>query len=399
MRKFRVLLVALFLLFSCHGFPPVIASDSPPARIGHRMIYDPVNMRTILLGGAIDDNGWRYYRDMWSYDATTNTWSEITTSGGPSGRFNFQMTYSVDHQKIVVFSAAQNSLLADTWVYDVQQNSWERKRPDPSPVQRGDAGFVYDESNKVFIMYGGLSDVNPERILDETWVYDIDENTWTEMTPENSPPRSYGGDLVYDSLNQKVLLWGGNIGDGDFLDEFWCYDYQTNTWTRIETNPKPRGRYWQQMTFDPDIGKVVIFGGAPPVPTMLRDTWLYDYTRNEWTEIVSSDNPSASWSSRMVYDSEIGKVVLFGGTSGPRETYGDTWILDTVNGEWSIAGASEPISTEGQEGSTEGQDDESGQTGIPGFPLPSIILSIVLIMILLADGRRSSNGVISAQAG
>ena len=261
MRKYRVLLVALFLLILCHGFSPVIASDSPPARIGQRMIYDPVNMRTILLGGAIDDNGWNYYRDMWSYDATNNTWSEITTSGGPSGRFNFQMAYSVDHQKIVVFSAAQTSSSADTWVYDVQQNSWELKRPDPRPVQRGDAGFVYDESNKVFIMYGGLSDVNPERTLDETWVYDIDENTWTEMTPENSPPRSYGGDLVYDSLNQKVLLWGGNIRDGGMLDEFWCYDYQTNTWTRIETNPKPRGRYWQQMTFDQDIGKVVIFWG------------------------------------------------------------------------------------------------------------------------------------------
>jgi len=363
------------------------------------MIYDPVNKRTILLGGTIDDDGRRYYRDMWSYDATTNTWSEITTIGGPSGRFNFQMAYSVDHQKIVVFSAVQTSLSADTWVYDVQQNSWERKRPDPSPVQRGDAGIVYDESNRVFVMYGGLSDVNPERTLDETWVYDINENTWTEMTPENSPPRMYGGDLVYDSLNQKVLLWGGNTRDGGKIDEFWCYDYQTDTWTRIETNPKPRGRYWFQMTFDQDIGKVVIFGGSPGGDTKLGDTWLYDYARNEWTEIDSSDNPSARANSRMVYDSEIGKVVLFGGRSGDFDTWGDTWFLDTVNGEWSIAGASEPVSTDGQEGSAEGQDNESGQTGIPGFPLPSIILSIVLIMILLAGGRESPNGVISTQAG
>ena len=334
------------------------------------MIYDPVNMRTILLGGAIDENGWRYYRDMWSYDATNNTWSEITTSGGPSGRFNFQMAYSVDHQKIVVFSAAQTSSSADTWVYDVQQNSWELKRPDPSPVQRGDAGFVYDESNKVFIMYGGLSDVNPERTLDETWVYDIDENTWTEMTPENSPPRMYGGDLVYDSLNQKVLLWGGNIRDGGMLDEFWCYDYQTNTWTRIETNPKPRGRYWFQMTFDQDIGKVVIFGGSPGGDAKLGDTWLYDYTRNEWTQINSSDNPSARDHSRMVYDSEIGKVVLFGGTSGFHETWDDTWILDTVNGEWIFAVTSLPTGTEND------RDDTSGS--IPGFPMVSIIIALAL---------------------
>ena len=136
------------------------------------------------------------------------------------------------------------------------------------------------------------------------------------------------------------------------------------------------------MTFDQDIGKVVIFGGAPPIPTMLRDTWLYDYTRNEWTEIDSSDNPSASWSSRMVYDSEIGKVVLFGGRSGDFETWGDTWVLDTAEGTWREA-SSEPISTDGQEGSTEGQDDESSQTGIPGFPLESIIIGLAFGVFLL----------------
>jgi N-acetylneuraminic acid mutarotase len=335
---------------------------------------------------------------MWSYDATNNTWSEITTSGGPSGRFNFQMAYSIDHHKIVVFSGRDvifsgrisTGVSGDTWVYDVEQDRWEIKRPSPGPLQRSDAGFAYDESNKVFVMYGGLSHVDSDVVLDETWVYDLDENTWMEMTPENSPPRMYGCELVYDSLNQKVLLWGGNIRDGGMLDEFWCYDYQINTWTRLETNPKPRERFWFQMTFDQDIGKVVIFGGSPGGDAKLGDTWLYDYTRNEWTQINSSDNPSARDHSRMVYDSEIGKVVLFGGTSGFRETWDDTWILDTVNGEWSIA--AEPTSAERE-------DDEPSQTGIPGFPLPAIILSMVLIMILLAGERRSSNGVISAQAG
>lgn len=383
MRKYRVLLVALFLLISCHGFPPVIASDSPPARIGHRMIYDPVNMRTILRGGAIDENGWHYYRDMWSYDAASNTWNEISTNIGPSGRFNFQMAYSIDHHKIVVFSGRDvifsgrisTRVPGDTWVYDVEQDRWEIKRPSPGPLQRSDAGFVYDESNKVFVMYGGLSHVDSDVVLDETWVYDLDENTWMEMTPENSPPRMYGCELVYDSLNQKVLLWGGNIRDGGILDEFWCYDYQTNTWTRIETNPKPRKRYWFQMTFDQDIGKVVIFGGSPGGDAKLGDTWLYDYARNEWTEIDSSDNPSARANSRMVYDSEIGKVVLFGGQSGFRETWDDTWILDTVNGEWSIAGASPP-STE-----TGGNNDDSSN-GIPGFPTISILLGLLLYISL-----------------
>ncbi len=81
----------------------------------------------------------------------------------------------------------------------------------------------------------------------------------------------------------------------------------------------------------------------------------------------------------MVYDSEIGKVVLFGGTSGDFETWGDTWVLDTVNGEWSIA--AEPTSAEGE-------DDEPSQTGIPGFPNASIIMGLIAVIIILWRARK-----------
>ena len=370
---------AIILGITLIPFTPVHASEFPPARIGHRMIYDPVNMRTILRGGAIDENGWHYYRDVWSYNAASNSWNEISANIGPSGRFNFQMAYSIYHHTIVVFSGrdvvfsggASTRVPGDTWIYDVEQNTWEQKNPSPSPMQRSDAGFVYDESNRVFVMYGGLSHVDSDVVLDETWIYTLDTNTWTEMSPENSPPRMYGCELVYDSLNQKVLLWGGDIKDGGMLDEFWCYDYPRNTWTRIETNQKPRGRYWFQMTFDLDIGKVVIFGGSPGGDTKLSDTWLYDYTRNEWIEINSSVNPSARENSCMVYDSKIGKVVLFGGTLGFRESLDDTWILDTVNGEWIVAVTSLP--------STEtGDDDGSSSKGIPGFPTISVLIGLLL---------------------
>ena len=125
------------------------------------------------------------------------------------------------------------------------------------------------------------------------------------------------------------------------------------------------------MTFDLDIGKVVIFGGSPGGDTKLSDTWLYDYTRNEWIEINSSVNPSARENSCMVYDSKIGKVVLFGGTLGFRESLDDTWILDTVNGEWIVAVTSLP--------STEtGDDDGSSSKGIPGFPTISVLIGLLL---------------------
>jgi hypothetical protein len=105
--------------------------------------------------------------------------------------------------------------------------------------------------------------------------------------------------------------------------------------------------------------------------------------------------------SALAYDSVHEKFILFGGFREWGEPpLNDLWVLDIAEGTWQEV-SSEPVSTEGQEGSTEptsteGEDDESSQTWIPGFPLPSIILSMILIMILLAWGRRSSNGVFSA---
>ena len=73
MRKHRILLVALFLLISCYGLPHVEASESiPPARFGHRMVYDPVNERVLLFGGAVWENRYTFFDDLWSYDPSTN---------------------------------------------------------------------------------------------------------------------------------------------------------------------------------------------------------------------------------------------------------------------------------------------------------------------------------------
>jgi hypothetical protein len=98
---------------------------------------------------------------------------------------------------------------------------------------------------------------------------------------------------------------------------------------------------------------------------------------------ASESIPPARFGHSMVYDPVNERVLLFGGAvrDDGYTFFDELWVLDLAEGTWREV-SSEPVSTEGQEGSAEGQDDEPGQTGIPGFPLPSIILSIVLIIML-----------------
>ena len=342
---------------------------SPEARMGAGFVFEDVNGRCVLFGGGFDTgHGMGAFDDLWVLE--DGEWSEVSNVGGPHARFNFQMGYSREDDCFVVFSCAGGGV-GDTWEYDVVDEDWRRVRPDVSPVQRGDAGFVYDEQYGVFIMYGGMSDVNPLRVLNETWVYDPEAETWTEMHPEVCPPRTYGCRFVYDSVTEVTLLWGGNLpgGEGDKLDDWWSYDYGSDTWRLIDTGVKPPKRYWQFMAFDRGAGKVVLFGGRPSYGDYnLGDTWLYDYALNQWTEVESEVSPPASQSGSMVYDESIGRVVLFGGFGEGMDAVGDTWVFDSEAGEW---------------GFHENYDIESSEdvsSGIPGFPLAWVCLGLVLFV-------------------
>ncbi len=336
--------------------------------MGPGLIYDTANQRLILVSGAYDSGrGWYSYSDMWTFQ--DGAWSELNAAGIPASN-NFEMAYSPDDEKIVVFTNNNDF----TYVYDVVKNRWRIRRHSTGPIRRGDAAFCYDPNNQVFIMYGGLTDDSVDiRILNDTWAYDPKTDTWTEMSPTGSPPRTYGCRMIWDSTNQAMLLWGGNINLGRSrgkVDDWWRYDYQSNTWTMIDTQPKPPMRYWQYMAFDPGVGKVVMFGGGPSIDQDLGGTWLYDYASNEWSELNPSVSPPEGQCGAMVYVPEEGGVVLFGGIDGQTEL-GELWKFDAEIGEWSRVESSSPSIVE----------EDEQDSGIPGFPIASIIISLILLSI------------------
>jgi Galactose oxidase, central domain len=50
-------------------------------RVGHGLVDDAVNGRVIMFGGKVSDpqpdSGWQDGTDVWAYDVTTNTWTEL----------------------------------------------------------------------------------------------------------------------------------------------------------------------------------------------------------------------------------------------------------------------------------------------------------------------------------
>ena len=72
------------------GWPDMEMVDDMPtgplARLGHWLVYDPVNERIVMFGGharMLEDNGnivWRDLDDVWAYDLSTNSWVELVSA-------------------------------------------------------------------------------------------------------------------------------------------------------------------------------------------------------------------------------------------------------------------------------------------------------------------------------
>jgi hypothetical protein len=370
--KVRISLLLVFLLLYDVGVTQAV--DSPSARMGHSMVYDPIGERVLLFGGSIWQNQYTFYNDLWSF--SDGAWTEINVPGTkPSGRFNIPMVYIPDTHQILIFGGFGSSdRIGDTWIYDIEANQWNRIQTRTTPPPRSDAAIAYDEKNQVVVMFGGYG--LEDHILGDTWVFDFVDMNWGEMNSINKPLIQYGGHMVYDSVSAELLMYPGhwNIeSDGNLLnhgygDEVWAYSYEDNDWTEYETSPKPRGRYWFNLAYDAESGQMVLFGGSSGGDNQLSDTWLYDRSQNSWSEITSQPRPSVRANSAMAYDASLNSVVLFGGSHFGAGTYDDTWILDMENGVWLQVDVGEEVQPETQ------------STSVPGFTIPAILLGTVFII-------------------
>ena len=96
------------------------------------------------------------------------------------------------------------------------------------PEVRDYCGLVYDAKADRIIMYGGYSYGN-----DETWVYNLNTNTWQQMHPAQNPGMISRFTMVY--TGNRTILFGGQDGPDNFVynGETWSYNLKANEWNNI----------------------------------------------------------------------------------------------------------------------------------------------------------------------
>lgn len=297
-------------------------NEKPSERTYHKMTYDSMNNLVILFGG-VNSKGHIY--ETWVYDVATDTWQQKSPSTTPSATRVPAMTYDSANKKVVLFGGldSDDKYMDETWIYDVGEDKWTQKFPSNKPSARAMTTMVYDSFNNKIILFAGW---DGSKYLDDMWFYNVSSNTWTEKTQSTKPSARNSHAMVYDSENKKVILFGGDSGGGNRYDDTWVYDPDMNTWTEKTQSTKPSARNVHEMAYDSTNNKVVLFGGYIASSVVNNETWTYDYPENKWIQMKPSNKPPARASFAMCYDSKNNNVIVFGGRDHNLPDYfDDTW--------------------------------------------------------------------------
>jgi len=208
----------------------------------------------------------------------------------PSNRGEHAMAYDAESDRVVLFGGYP--LNDETWVYDFDGDNWSKVEPAiRPPAMAAHPAMAYDAESDRIVLFGGSRVGGPS---DETWVYDFNTNTWTEMTPVASPPPRYSHNLAYDSESDRVILFGGFKAFSTPSDETWAYDFDSNVWTRMDPPLAPSPRVVHGMAYDSQSDRVVLFGGGTGGGTNSDETWTYDFNSNAWTKMTPATAPLAT---------------------------------------------------------------------------------------------------------
>ncbi|MHA2249027.1 MAG: Kelch repeat-containing protein [Candidatus Kariarchaeaceae archaeon] len=190
--------------------------------------------------------------------------------------------------------------------------------------------MVYDTANNKAIMYGGTD--SDFQANSDTWSYDFATNQWTKHNLVSKPHATMFHEMVYDpDLEQTIFTQGENY--------LWRFDYTTDTWSSINHNYGPAGRSSYSLYYDTVNKKIILYGGMVETTSgsvISNDTWEFDALENRWTEMNPETSMEIRYGHTMIYDTSSGTGLLMGGNRLDMEIgqSNEVWSYDYSENNW-----------------------------------------------------------------
>ncbi|MBY9001229.1 MAG: hypothetical protein KGD64_09965 [Candidatus Heimdallarchaeota archaeon] len=262
----------------------------------------------------------------------------------PPPRYGHEMVYDEQNNQTILFGGADPSNIVsnfrETWIYSSQLKTWTTISSSASPSNRIGHKMVYNSNSGKIILFGGMETADYTR-LNDMWIFNPEASEWSELTPSQSPSARSDYGMYFDPIFNVIVLFGGYLSNDLHSSETWVYNFTVNNWYQINPLIKPAERYGHTFTYDNNLGVGVLFGGR--VIDLMADTWFFNLSSSSsWTLKTPSTNPIKRYWSDIVYNTYEQNFIMFGGDNeqSPTRALGDTWIFSSSISEWSLSSPS-----------------------------------------------------------
>jgi len=240
-----------------------------------------------------------------SLDPRTNTWTDLQPGHHPTTCRSVawaSLCYDPVGDRVMLFGgglATNPRGAAPTWFYDCAENKWRRPALEVEPPPRCNGPLSYDAASRSIVLFGGY---NQAAALNDTWIYDCEANRWQQRRPQPSPPPMTAPAAAPIPGQGKVLVCGNDarrvrrshFSSSSANKETWVYDVQQDTWTPIDADLKLPGYRWLTATAVDEPGVVLLVAFGPQ-----RRTYALRYdaaaAKSPRTELPGAPPATVAW--------------------------------------------------------------------------------------------------------
>ncbi|MDG1433456.1 MAG: T9SS type A sorting domain-containing protein [Saprospiraceae bacterium] len=274
------IILSITYLFSANAQTWELLNESPFR--SHHSIGFALNGIGYSVTGSINEvPSSRFY----SYDPATDIFTQEDDFPGPSRGFGIGDTW--DGKAYIGFGTSQsNGPLNDLWVFDPDNNTWTELASCPCDARLHPA-FIANQG-KIFVGMGNGATGN----MNDWWEYDMATDSWSQKPdfpdlPRHHPYQFAVGDYVYTGFGH-----GSNInGNLNIFDELYRYDPLTEVWDQMKTLPAEGRVAGTQFSYG-GKGYVLSGDGSDHSVMPFGSFWEYDPLEDEWNGMPSHPGSS-----------------------------------------------------------------------------------------------------------
>ncbi|MBI3964107.1 MAG: carboxypeptidase regulatory-like domain-containing protein [Chloroflexi bacterium] len=324
---------------------PESGPEGPPnPRFGHTLVWDNVANRMLMWGGA---DGQTFYNEPWEYTRACG-WRQLLPQnafGSPASRQGHVATWDGLLGRMLVAGGDAGSVIYnDFWQY-VELSTILGG----APAGRSHHTAVWDTKAKRMIVFGGFGAGSAGlQAGDSNDAVDFSGACgWHPVQirgSETSPANRYGHVSVWDPQGERMLIFGGQSGDGARLNDLW--QYTTKGGSRLLSQQgaagAPAPRTYHAATWDEQSNRLLVFGGFADGVGRSNDLWEWTDARG-WrliNENGSGGAPTKRDSHTAVWDTRNNRLLVFGGFIREQDVTDELW-------EWTETGGWKQLSNGG----------------------------------------------------